>query len=117
DVQLTRDAAITSHAIDAGADPTWAALPGVFEQLGIDVTGVQSNARLLTSTARVRRIGGRNMATYFDCPGSYSNIASSGDVYLSLRGQVLPAGNELSTVRYELNAVARSSTGAISQVQ
>ena len=117
EVQLTRDAAISTDVISADMEAVWQSLPEVYETLAIEVTGVDPNSRMLTSTSRARRVGGKSMATYFNCPGPYSNLATSGDVYMTVRTQVLPGSGEMATVRHEIAAVARSSTGSISQVR
>lgn len=116
-MELTREADINSAAIDATVADAWAALPPVFEGLGLPVTGADNTNHAISSVQRVRRIGGKSPATYFRCPGPYGNLASSGDVYISLRAQVLPAeSGSGSTLRTEVEAKARASTGG-NQVQ
>ena len=117
DMQLTRDAAISSEVFAADADAVWAALPAVYATLEIPVDGIDTGAKLLSSNQRWRRVGGKGMSTYFNCPGAYGNVAASGDVFVTLRTQVLPGGESATTVRHQVEAVARSSTGAISQVR
>ena len=114
DVQMTREAAITSEVFTSDGAAVWRALPQAYAKLGIEVTGVDTDAKLLTAVQRVRRVGGRRVADFFNCPGPYGNLASSGDVFLTMRSQVLPAGGEVTTVRHEVDAFARSSTGSIS---
>jgi hypothetical protein len=111
-LQLTREAAITSGVIAAAPDSVWAAVPRVFAQLELPVTGVNTSSRVLTATGqRMRRIGGRSIATFFECPGPYGNAAASSDVYVTVVTQVLPgAGAGSSTVRTEVAAHARSNT-------
>jgi hypothetical protein len=111
-LQLTREAAITTGALAAAPDSVWAAVPRVFAQLELPVTGVNTNSRVLTATGqRLRRIGGRSVAAFFECPGPYGNAAASSDVYVTVVTQVLPgAGAGSSTVRTEVAAHARSNT-------
>ncbi len=111
DMQLTHEAAVSSEVIAASADQLWRALPGIYQSLGIPINGADSNARLLATRERVRRIDGKSMSTYFNCPGPYGNLAGSGDVYLSLRTQILPSSDTQATVRHEIEAVARASSG------
>lgn len=111
-MQLSRDATITAGVIAASPDSVWAAVPRVFAQLELPVTGVNTNSRVLTATGqRLRRIGGRSVSTYFECPGPYGNAAGSSDVYVTVTTQVLPGETAgTSTVRTELAAHARSNT-------
>lgn len=116
-MELTREANISTVALAAEVADAWTALPPVLAALDIPVTGVDSNARMVSSVQRVRRIGGKSPASYFRCPGPYGNLASSGDVYLSLRAQILPGdGGSGSQLRSRVDATARSSTSG-SQVQ
>jgi hypothetical protein len=117
-MELRRDAAITSAALSADPAVVWAALPGAYAEIEIPVTGIDTGNRLLTAQGqRIRRIGGESVARYFSCPGAYGNAAATGDVYMTLRTQVLSGeGGSGATVRTEVEAIARSSTGANSQV-
>lgn len=112
DMQLTHEAAVTSEVIPASAEQLWRALPGVYQALGLPINSADSNARLLATRERVRRIDGRGMATFFTCPGPYGNLAGSGDVYLVLRTQVLASSADQATVRHDVEAVARASSGS-----
>lgn len=110
-LELTREANITSAPLQADVNAAWAALPAVFEELEIPVTGVDGNARMLTSVQRVRRIGGKSPASFFRCPGPYGNVASSGDVYVSVRVQILPgSAGSGSLLRSQIDATARPTT-------
>lgn len=117
-VELTRQAAISSDSIAASPERTWTAVPAAFAALEIPVTDVNTAARLIASTGqRVRRIGGKSMASYFNCPGSYGNLASSGDVFVTVRTQVLPgASSDQSLLRMEVEADARSGTGSSNRI-
>jgi hypothetical protein len=110
-LQLNREAAITALSVAASPEAVWSALPQVFAELEIPVTGIRTEAKVLTATGhRLRRIGGRGMATYFDCPGAYENLAASSDVYFSVQTQVLPdSGEDGSVVRTRVDGSARSS--------
>lgn len=118
DLQLTRDAAITTGAVLASPDKVWLAVPEVYATLELPVTEVDSPSRLIASTRqRVRRIGGKSIASYFNCPGTYGNAANNADVRVVVRTQVLPGQAETSSlVRTEVEARAKSATGAQSGV-
>jgi hypothetical protein len=114
-MELTREANIQSTALDADVDEAWAALPPVFEALELPITGADGKSRLLSTVKRLRRIGGKSLASYFHCPGPYGNLASSGDVYVSIQAQILPAeGGTGSLLRTLVDAQARSSTSGSS---
>jgi len=51
------------------------------------------------------------MSTFFDCPGAYENLAGTGDVCVTMRTQLVPAGDSASTAYTEISAYARSKTG------
>lgn len=115
--ELTSEANIRSVALNGDVEEAWAALPTVFEALGLPITEVDGNARILASVQRMRRIGGKSPGSFFRCPGPYGNLASSGDVYVSLRAQIIPDGSASGSVlRMHTDATARSRTSA-SQVQ
>lgn len=118
DLQLTRDAAITSGEVLASPDKVWLAVTEVYALLELPVTEVNSPSRLIASSRqRVRRIGGKSVASYFNCPGTYGNAANNADVYVVVRTQVLPGQADTSSlVRTEVEARARSATGANSSV-
>lgn len=111
-LQVNREAAITSQSVAASPEQVWRALPQVFAELDIPLAEVLTSSKMLTASGqRIRRIGGRGMASYFDCPGAFENLAASSDVYFTVRAQVLPGEEaEQSTLRTQLNASARSSS-------
>ena len=76
------------------------------------ITSTDTALRLLGGEQqRVRRLGGRSMSTFFDCPGAYENLAGTGDVCVTMRTQLVPAGDSASTAYTEISAYARSKTG------
>lgn len=112
-LQLTRENNITSLALPGEVAEAWAGLPHVFEALGLPITAADGSRRVLASMQRVRHIGGRSPASYFRCPGPYGNRASSGDVYLSLRTQIVAAEEGGgSVIHIQVQATARSRTSA-----
>src|SRR5690606_31306669 len=100
----------------AAPEQVWGAMPDLYEALELPVTASDDAVRVLASERRARRVAGRNMATYFECPGPYGNLATTGDVFLTVRSQVLSEGGG-SLVRHEVQASARASTGALNNVQ
>ena len=116
EIRLTHDASITSAVVAAAPAEVWQAMPQIYAALELPLTGKNDGARVVESVQRVRRVAGRSMSSYFECPGPYGNLASSGDVFLTVRSQVLAEG-EGAQVRHEVQAVARSSTSSTNSVQ
>jgi hypothetical protein len=110
DLQITRDPATTSDTLAAGPEEVWRALPPVFADLEIPLSEAVPAQKFLTATGhRLRRLGGRSMAQYFDCPGGYENLAATSEVYLTVTARVLPGRNaDESVLRTQLHASARS---------
>lgn len=115
-IQLTRDASIVSNIVPASPDAVWQAMPQIYAALELPLSAMDDEKRVLESVNRVRRIAGKSISNYFACASAYGNLASSGDVYLTVRSQVLPEG-EGSQVRHEVQAIARSSTSSTNSVQ
>lgn len=106
---LTRTVGVHSAIVRAPMARVWAVLPGVYADLGLRVTGVDTVAHMLGSIAQqIRRVAGRNPAAYFDCPGAYENLATVGDVTMSMRTQLVAQGDQLTSVRTQVSAAARS---------
>ena len=110
DLQITRDPATTSETLAATPEELWRALPAVFAELEIALSEAAPAAKFLTATGhRMRRLAGRSMAQYFDCPGGYENLAATSEVYLTVTAQVLRGPNaEESLLRTQVHASARS---------
>lgn len=115
-IQLTREASIASTRVPAAPDVVWQAMPQIYAALELPLTGVNDGVRVLESVQRASRVAGKSISTYFSCSGAYGNLASSGDVYLTVRSQVLPEGDG-SQVRHEVQAIARPSTSSTNSVQ
>lgn len=110
DLQITRDPATTADTLAASPDEVWRALPPVFADLELPLSEAMPAERFLTATGhRLRRLGGRSMAQYFECPGGYENLAATSEVYLTVKAQVLPGATaDESVLRTQVHASARS---------
>ena len=110
DLQLTRNPATTSETLAATPDEVWRALPPVFADLELPLSEAVPAAKFLTATGhRLRRLAGRSMAQYFECPGGYENLAATSEVYLTVKAQVLPGKSaDESVLRTQVHASARS---------
>jgi hypothetical protein len=110
DLQITRDPATASDTLAAAPEEVWRALPAVFADMELPLSEAVPAAKFLTATGhRLRRLGGRSMAQYFECPGGYENLAATSEVYLTVKAQVLPGANaDESVLRTQVHASARS---------
>lgn len=100
---------LRTASVPGGVDAAWTALPPVFEELGIPVTMVDTDRRVLgTQEHRVRRLGSVRPARYLDCgsgmAGQYANLY---DVYLTVITQLEPAEGGATQVRTQLEASAK----------
>lgn len=115
-LETTHEASISSRTVRAAPEAVWALLPGIYEQMGIPVTQVDTGAKVIgTANRRLRRIDGQSLTTFFHCSSSYSTAASL-DVYVTVRTQVSDGGGGTSLLRTEGGAYAQG-TGAGSTVR
>ncbi len=110
---LTRDANISTMTVPASPESLWPVLVTAYGDAGLDVSGADSDRRILVSSgSRVRRIAGDRVDRFFDCPGTaYGNTASSGDVYPLVRTELISASEGATVVRMQVEAVSVSNTG------
>ncbi|HUP88815.1 MAG TPA: hypothetical protein VM100_05685 [Longimicrobiales bacterium] len=98
-ISLTKNSSTFNSALKSPPDSLWTALTTVFKQLELPVaTSHPQRFFIGTTTFKTRRIEGKPISYYFDCPGeAYGNSASTGDVYLSVYAQLnrMNAGTEL----------------------
>ncbi len=111
-VNLTTSANVLQVRLRVPLSRAWGSLAGVYRAMALPVTSTDSTHYLLGGEEqRVRRVAGRSMAALFDCPGAYENLAATGDVYLTVRTQLVPAGDSAATAFTQISAYARSLTG------
>ena len=113
DMRLTTRPGFRVAELTATPDSVWALLPTLYGELGIPVSTLDNAQKVLVAlNTRVTRIGGRRLSTYFDCGGTYSNNADSGNAYVTVRTQILPATTGTGSIaRVEVRAVAGASGG------
>jgi hypothetical protein len=104
------EAAVTVNTIAAPVDRVWAALPGVYDSLGIPIATANSSTHLVGIQAlKVRqRLGKAYLSKYIDC--GESQIGASADTYdvvLTIFTQVLTADGGATKVSTSLDAVAK----------
>lgn len=111
---VTMNRVDNAYSADLKSSPSalWPALVAVMNGLQLPGLNVDSTHYLIGAPSqRVRRIQGKPIAYYVDCPGTaYGNSAEAGDVYATVQSQLLPkaSGSEL---RVTFQAVANSTTG------
>jgi hypothetical protein len=96
----------------ASPDSVWNALVKVYGELGLPVTGINTDTKVLDSVdQRLRTVGGRRLTDLVDCGGSYGS-ASTYDIYLTVRTQ-LGAGDSGGTLgTTQVAASAKPPTGS-----
>jgi hypothetical protein len=111
-VEIARTAAIASEAVAAPAARVWALLPAVYAEMEIPVASMDAEAMVIGSgSQRLRRVGGKQVASWFRCSGAYENLAMSGDVYVTVRTQLFTVGGG-TEARTEVSAWAQSRSGS-----
>jgi hypothetical protein len=107
-LETTHEASVASATVAAPPDRVWPVLSRVYAELGIPLTTVDLEGKLVgASNQRLRRIGGRPLSAFFNCSSAYAS-ASSLDVYVTVRSQLLPGEAGATGVRTEVEAFARS---------
>jgi hypothetical protein len=111
-VQMTSAVNGDAQALAVPREDAWRALVTVYQELGLEVHGVDTASTTLAVRAqRVRRrLAGRPLTTFFDCGSNMAGpIASSYTLFVSLTSRVsaTPTGSQLETVA---EAVARDPT-------
>jgi hypothetical protein len=113
DESIRRSDPTGEHALDAAPDAVWRVLPLVYDELGIPVTTLVTDARRIGNPAfrTRRRLGGEPLSRYLDCGSRMGGRnADSFDVTLRVETMVRPAeqGAVLVTT---IDATARPVTG------
>ena len=108
--RLAGEAALSSEMVNAPADQVWSILPRVYEELGVNLSVIDSNRMWLGNTRfRLREINGERLSRFLDC-GSGVGIVSYADTYqvtmalLTGISEGVEGGSEVQT---HFQAVAR----------
>lgn len=108
-VEVFREPGRAQQAIPAPADRVWPHLAEVYAELGIPVTATDPAARtVVASGQRLRSVGGRGIAAFFDCGGGFGNAAAQYQVLVTARTQVDEGEDGGSVARTAVEAVARA---------
>jgi len=113
DFEMTSDAGASSDMVSAPVDRVWSILPLVYDDLGVELSFIDSEIRWLGNTRfRQREIDGERLSRFLDC-GSGTGFASYADTYLVtmvLTTGVSASADGGSVVRTRFQAVAEPST-------
>lgn len=112
-LRTSRTINYSSESLTASPDDVFRLLPEVYGDLGLPVTRIDPETKLVAGiNQRVRRVGGKGMATFFNCGGSYGNAASRDDVFVTARTQILSGPNGGTEARTEVDAQSKASTSS-----
>jgi hypothetical protein len=117
-VDLRHESTVGEMPVSGSVSAVWAVLPGIFEQLEIEMTTVDPSQALIGNAGyRARRIEGRRLSTYFDCGRVMGReYADSYAVTLAVMVQLVTAADGRTVVRTTLDAYARdpsTSSGSV----
>ncbi|MEJ2679769.1 MAG: hypothetical protein P8174_11970, partial [Gemmatimonadota bacterium] len=103
---LTRQADLSSAVLSGTPADVWPALVAWYGEAGLPVTGADGGSHVLrTDAARLRRIADQPVSRFFDCAGTaYGNSAGSGELYVTVNSQLVPAGRDSSELRLRVEA-------------
>jgi hypothetical protein len=110
---LTRQADFSSVVVPGTPADLWPALVAWYGEAGLPVTGADAGSHVLrTESAQLRRIAEQPVSRLFDCAGTaYGNSATSGDVYVTVHSQLVPAGADSSNLRVRVEAMVVTRRG------
>lgn len=113
-VTTSTEVRVISQEVNAPVDRVWAALPGVYEQLGLEAAADPARRTMSGATSFTRRFMGEPATRYFDCgQGSFgSPIASSYTIRMTVSTTVNPGEGSGSRLDTMVEAHARSADGA-----
>ena len=103
-----------SHSVAASPEATWNALVQVYENLGIEVAGLDPNARAISNPdfRLSRRLGGERLSRYLECgSGSIGGFADHFRIQMNILSQVQAAPDGQSTVHTTIQAVGDNPEG------
>ncbi|MDE2795861.1 MAG: hypothetical protein OXL34_13655 [Gemmatimonadota bacterium] len=111
---VRRDRITEKQTIPAETDLVWGVLGGVYEQIGIPVTEVDSESMTVGNLGyEARRIDGTRMNTYLDCGTNFGGpLANVYEVTLSILTQLTKVDDEQTEVSTTIAATAKPRTNA-----
>lgn len=114
--EIRNDAGAVARTVAAPLDSIWAALPGVYETLGIAGAGADPEQKLYGNPAfKPRRIDGERLSRYIDCGRGVTAAprADEFDVTMSVITRLAPAagGGTLVTTTVQASGKPRAVSG------
>ena len=108
-LDITSEASVRDTVLSAGRAPIWAALPSVFETLGIETSTVDPGSLVIGNRGtRSTRVEGRRMSGYLDCGSGFGGAyADRYQITLYLMVQLASRADGGTLVRTILDASAR----------
>ena len=115
-IERRRDHGASSARLAATQREVYAALPGVYRDLGIPLGTVDSDRFLVGNTAHraSRRIAGVRMSHFFRCGrsgGFGTELAEAGPIRISILSRVQAEGADGARIRTEASAQASATDG------
>lgn len=116
---LRRDRLAETKTIAVSTDLVWGVLGGVYEQIGIPVTAVDSETMTVGNLGyEARRIDGSRMNTYVDCGTNFGGpLANTYEVTLSVVTKLAKVDERHTEVSTTVDANAKPRTVAGYPVQ
>jgi hypothetical protein len=121
EAELDIDRRSVDGMVAANAEQVWAALPGVYQALGIERAGVMNADPAQRMFGRqymrlYRRLGSRSLSTYIECGSTYAGDADTYDITMSVSTQLVPAGDR-TQVRSWVQASGRQQASSSTPVR
>lgn len=108
-VDLRHESSVGQRTVAASIPDVWAVLPGVFAQLEIETTQIDSSEGVIGNPSfRPRRIEGERLSRFLDCGRAFGReYADAYAVTLGVLVQLAPSADDGTIVMTVLDAYAR----------
>ncbi|MEP7064624.1 MAG: hypothetical protein ABI889_01195 [Gemmatimonadota bacterium] len=109
DIAWTREHNVSEKTLELSSERAWSAYPAAFADLGLDPNIIDTRQMVFGSDGTHRyKLGKKRLSHFFEC-GNMLGVATadSYEVWVRLVSQIVPIDGSLSTVRTEVDAVAR----------
>lgn len=115
-LRATREISVTVDTLDFAPEGVWAALPAVYDSLGVPINLVNSEARALGAVqSRLRgRLGSEGISRYVRCGTTITgDVADQYDIYLTTVSQVSPVSGDSEAAVLSTHVRALAQRGGI----
>jgi hypothetical protein len=101
----------SSLYVPAAIQTVWPAVLQSYDELALPLTMLDPAARTVgMMDQRLKEIGGRSVAHYFNCGGGFGNDAHRFDVFVTSRTQLVADTHSGTRVQIEVDARAKAPT-------